>query len=83
MPGLLAHAVFATALMASAHAALYPNRPVANTVYEAGKEATVSWIDDGSRPHLNELPKLQLDLYGPNDVRLSHLQEDSPSPADK
>jgi len=48
---------------ASTFAMLYPTRPVANTVYEAGKEATLAWIDDGASPHLDGLPKLQLDLY--------------------
>lgn len=70
MPAFFAYAVIFAALVTSTRAALYPNHPVANTVFEAGKEATVTWIDDGSNPHLNELPKLQLDLYGPDDVGL-------------
>lgn len=68
MPAFFTYAAI-LCLVASARAALYPNRPVANTVYEAGKEATLTWLDDESMPHLNEMPKLQLDLYGPDNVR--------------
>ncbi|VDC04792.1 unnamed protein product [Peniophora sp. CBMAI 1063] len=76
MPGFFAYVAVVASLAASVHATLYPNRPVANTVYQAGEEATITWIDDGSRPHLNEMPKLQLDLYGPDDKMLHTLEKE-------
>ncbi|KZV68302.1 hypothetical protein PENSPDRAFT_23087 [Peniophora sp. CONT] len=76
MPSFIAYAAILCTIAASTRAALYPNRPVANTVFEAGKEATITWIDDESKPHLNEMPKLQLDLYGPDDKMLHTFEKD-------
>jgi hypothetical protein len=48
---------------------LYVTRPVANTIYETGLQASLIWMDDGTAPLLADMPKLQLDLYSPDNVR--------------
>jgi len=48
---------------------LYATRPISNSVYQAGKEDQIVWIDDGKPPHLTDMPKLQADLYNPDNVR--------------
>lgn len=54
-------------------ASLYPTSPVADTVYDAGRQNLVEWIDDDPLPHLNEISVLKVDLYHDNDVCLSSL----------
>ena len=56
-------------------ASLYPTSPVANTVYDAGRQNLVEWIDDDPTPHLHELSVLKVDLYCDNDVRLPSLSQ--------
>ena len=65
---LIASLVFGGAL-----ASLYPTSPVANTVYDAGRQNLVEWIDDDLLPHLHEISVLKVDLYHDNDVCLSSL----------
>ena len=63
---LLGSLVFGGAL-----ASLYPTSPVADTVYDAGRQNLVQWIDDDPSPHLHEISVLKIDLYHANDVCLS------------
>ena len=52
-------------------ASLYPTSPVVDTVYDAGRQNSVEWIDDDLAPHLHEISVLKVDLYHNNDVRLA------------
>ena len=54
-------------------ASLYPTSPVAETIYGAGRQNLVEWIDDNPKPHLYEISVLKIDLYHDNDVCLSGL----------
>ena len=54
-------------------ASLYPTSPVADTVYGAGRQNLVEWIDDSPKPHLYEISVLKIDLYLDNDVCLAGL----------
>jgi len=63
----------ASLVFSSALASLYPTSPVAGTVYDAGRQNLVEWIDDDPTPHLYEISVLKVDLYHDNDVCLSGL----------
>lgn len=52
---------------------LYPTSPVAGTVYDAGRQNLVEWIDDDPTPHLHEISVLKVDLYHDDDVCLPSL----------
>lgn len=65
---LIASLVFGSAL-----ASLYPTNPVADTVYDAGRQNLVEWADDDPTPHLYEISVLKVDLYHDDDVCLSGL----------
>ena len=54
-------------------ASLYPTSPVADTVYGAGRQNLVEWIDDEPKPNLYEISVLKIDLYHDNDVCLADL----------
>ncbi|KAF9648362.1 hypothetical protein BDM02DRAFT_3187221 [Thelephora ganbajun] len=57
----------------SARASLYPTSPVADTVYDAGRQNLVEWIDDDPTPHLYEISVLKVDLYHDNDEFIDTL----------
>ena len=63
----------ASLVFSSALGSLYPTSPVAGTVYDAGRQNLVEWIDDDPTPHLYEISVLRIDLYHDNDVCLSGL----------
>lgn len=63
----------ASLVFSSALGSLYPTSPVAGTVYDAGRQNLVEWIDDDPTPHLYEISVLKIDLYHDNDVCLSGL----------
>jgi hypothetical protein len=65
--------LIASLVLGGALASLYPTSPVADTVYDAGRQNLVEWIDDDPLPHLHEISVLKVDLYHDNDVRLSSL----------
>lgn len=54
-------------------ASLYPTNPVAGTVFDAGRQNLVEWIDDDPLPRLHEISVLKVDLYHDDDVCLSSL----------
>ena len=69
-----AQAFFVASLVfGSALASLYPTSPVAGTVYDAGRQNSVEWMDDDLTPHLYEISVLKVDLYYDNDVCRSGL----------
>ena len=51
-----------------ANAGLYPTRPVAKTIFEAGNVETVKWKDSDEKPSLEDTPRLRMDLYVNDDV---------------
>ena len=65
--------LIASLVLGGALASLYPTSPVAGTVYGAGRQNLVEWVDDNPTPHLYEISVLKIDLYLDNDVRLSDL----------
>ena len=62
-------ATFILALFAVVSAALYPTKPIQNTVYYAGETALTTWIDDGSFPPLSNMGSITIQLYTNSDVR--------------
>ncbi len=58
-----------------AAASVYPTKPTAITIYQAGAPAEVRWIEDNKKPLLNSTGVMQIDLYEGNSV--------SCAPADK
>ena len=58
-----------------ATASVYPTKPTATTIYQAGAPAEVRWTEDNKKPLLNLTGVMQIDLYEGNSV--------SCSPADK
>ena len=63
-------ATFILALFAVVSAALYPTKPIQNTVYYAGETALTTWIDDGSFPPLSNMGSITIQLYTNSDVRI-------------
>ena len=64
MPSVLALLL----LVSSAAAALYPTRPIASTVFSAGRMSTITWIDDGTAPSLPQIGPVRIDLFSGDDV---------------
>jgi hypothetical protein len=62
-------ATFILALFTVVSAALYPTKPIQNTVYYAGETALTTWIDDGSFPLLSNMGSITIQLYTNSDVR--------------
>ena len=58
-----------------ATASVYPTKPTATTIYQAGAPAEVRWTEDNKKPLLNLTGVMQIDLYEGNSV--------SSTPADK
>jgi hypothetical protein len=51
-----------------ASASLYPIKPIANTIYDAGHLVSVEWIDSYKVPHLEDIIINRIDLYLDDDV---------------
>lgn len=60
----------ASLFFCGALASLYPTSPVAGTVYDAGRQNLIEWVDDDPKPHLDEISVLKVDLYSNDDVCL-------------
>ena len=63
----------ASLVFSSALASLYPTSPVADTIYDAGRQNLVEWTDDDPTPHLYDISVLKIDMYLNNDVCLFGL----------
>jgi len=63
-------AAMTLAATSSVSAALYPTRPVSQTVYRTGHHALVTWKDDKSKPWLEAMGRIRIDLYTGDDVSL-------------
>ncbi|OCH84793.1 hypothetical protein OBBRIDRAFT_785709 [Obba rivulosa] len=63
----------ATAL--SANANIYATYPVASSVMGAGRSATVSWINDNSKPALQDMGPVKVELYTGNDTYVTTLAD--------
>ncbi|KAA1467538.1 hypothetical protein DENSPDRAFT_251109 [Dentipellis sp. KUC8613] len=59
------------AVAGTVEATLYPTQPVQNTVLQAGRSATIRWIDDGKSPLMWESRDMHIELYG-GEVSASH-----------
>ncbi|KAJ7665787.1 hypothetical protein B0H17DRAFT_1210792 [Mycena rosella] len=51
-------------------ASLYPTHPTADTVFDAGTDVVLKWIDTSHHPRLTEMGSLKIDLRTKDDVRL-------------
>jgi len=51
------------ASFASVSSSLYPTFPIVDTVWSGGRTECVTWIDDGPPPHLQDLGRLDVELY--------------------
>jgi len=60
-------------LAAGALGNIYPTRPVANTVFSAGRTNSVTWINDGARPPLQQLGPMSIELYVGGDRHVATL----------
>ncbi|TRM60996.1 hypothetical protein BD626DRAFT_584870 [Schizophyllum amplum] len=63
-------------LVPLARGALFPTQPIRKTVFYAGNEETVTWVDDGRAPHVDRLGRLKVDLYAANNTFLYTLGHD-------
>ncbi|TFY70472.1 hypothetical protein EVG20_g2531 [Dentipellis fragilis] len=61
------------AVAGTVEAILYPTQPVQNTVLQAGKTASIRWIDDGKSPQMWESHEMHIELYGGEDAHLGTL----------
>ena len=61
-------------LVVSVSAGLYGTTPVASTVWSAGRSQTVTWTDDKSVPHLEQLGPIDIELFSgeSDDVRIQY-----------
>jgi hypothetical protein len=44
-------------------ASVYPTKPIAGTVFTSGKDAQITWKDDGRAPRLKDMGLMTIDLY--------------------
>ncbi|EPQ51424.1 hypothetical protein GLOTRDRAFT_132798 [Gloeophyllum trabeum ATCC 11539] len=52
---------------------LYATKPTADTIYRAGHNVSVTWIDDGLKPHISNMGKFIIDLYARNGPYDEHV----------
>jgi hypothetical protein len=62
------------ALAAQALATVFITSPVASTTFSGGKQATVSWQDDGSSPSLKDFGPAKVSIYVGNALQQTSLQ---------
>jgi hypothetical protein len=62
------------ALAAQAFATVFITSPVASTTFSGGKQATVSWQDDGSSPSLKDFGPAKVSIYVGNAQQQTSLQ---------
>lgn len=58
-------------LVSSAAAGLYPTRPIASTVFSAGRMSTITWINDDTEPTLSQIGPVRIDLFTGDDVSVA------------
>jgi len=67
------------ALSASAFATVYTTSPTATTTFTGGKQATISWQDDGKAPTLKDFGPAKVSIYAGNAQQQTLLQQIIPS----
>ncbi|TFY62234.1 hypothetical protein EVJ58_g3993 [Rhodofomes roseus] len=71
-------------LASSAAAGLYPTRPIASTVFSAGRLSTITWINDDTQPSVSQMGPIRIDLYsGDNDYVATLAQNVEPTKRSK
>lgn len=58
-------------LVSSATAGLYPTRPIASTVFSAGRLSTITWINNDDAPTLSQIGPVRIDLFSGDDVSIA------------
>jgi len=76
---MFSKALVVLAISASTFATVFTTSPVASTTYSGGKEATVSWQDDGSAPTLKDFGPAMVSIYVGNALQQTRLQTISAS----
>ncbi|KAF9467678.1 hypothetical protein BDZ94DRAFT_1248750 [Collybia nuda] len=67
------------ALASSAFATVFTTSPVASSVFSGGKQATISWQDDGKAPTLKDFGPAKVSIYVGNAQQQTLLQTIVPS----
>jgi len=67
------------AISASALANVFITSPVASTTFTGGKQATISWQDDGAAPSLKDFGPAKVSIYAGNAQQQTSLQPIVPS----
>jgi hypothetical protein len=62
------------ALAAQAFATVFITSPVASTTFSGGKQATISWQDDGASPSLKDFGPAKVSIYVGNAQQQTSLQ---------
>jgi len=61
--------------VSSATAGLYPTRPIASTVFSAGRMSTITWINDDTQPSLSQMGTVRIDLFSGDDNYVATLAQ--------
>ncbi|KAJ2919682.1 hypothetical protein MD484_g718, partial [Candolleomyces efflorescens] len=67
------------ALAAQAFAGVSITAPIASTTFSGGKQATITWIDNGSAPSLKDFGPARISIYAGNALQQTSLQVIAPS----
>ncbi|GBE84629.1 predicted protein [Sparassis crispa] len=62
-------------LVASVAANIYPTRPIANTIFSAGRSSSVTWINDRSHPSVQDMGPISIELYVAGDTHVATLSK--------
>ncbi|KAF5384250.1 hypothetical protein D9615_003339 [Tricholomella constricta] len=76
---MFSRSLVALALAASALANVYTTSPTASTKFSGGKEATISWQDDGKAPSMKDFGPAKVSIYVGNAQQQTLLQTIVPS----
>ncbi|RXW23205.1 hypothetical protein EST38_g2640 [Candolleomyces aberdarensis] len=67
------------AVAAQALAGIHITAPIASTTFSGGKQATVTWIDNGQAPPLKDFGPAIISIYAGNALQQTSLQVIAPS----
>ncbi|KZT70569.1 hypothetical protein DAEQUDRAFT_810471 [Daedalea quercina L-15889] len=62
-------------VVSSVAASLYPTRPIANTVFSAGRMSTITWINDDTQPSVSQMGPVRIDLFSGDDNYVATLAQ--------
>ncbi|KAF8153186.1 hypothetical protein B0H34DRAFT_790566 [Crassisporium funariophilum] len=71
---MFSKALIILTISTAAFAKVFTTAPVAATKYSGGKEATISWQDDGTAPSLKDFGPARISIYAGNAQQQTSLQ---------